>query len=130
MSIETVGNVEPVETVGPVVSVETVGPVEPVGPDKMSKKVNVPRTGGGNRPGRFAGLDQKYSDHVICTWDDDGTSMRKLVKITEFVELNPEYAYLLPQPQPQPQQIIIEFSRAQIKAFQQCENCPQCLKEI
>jgi len=109
-------------------SIETVGNVEPVGPDEMSKKVKVPRTCGGNRSGRFAGLDPKYSDHVICTWDDNGTSMRKLVKITEFVELNPEYAYLLPQPQTQ--QIIIEFSPEQIEAFQQCADCPRCLKKI
>jgi hypothetical protein len=134
-SVEPVGtivSVEPVVSVGPVVSVETggnvvsVGSVEPVGPDEMSKKVKVPRTDGRITPGTFGGLYPHNLRYVVLTWVENGIDTEKMVPIIKFVELNPEYAYLLPQPQ----QIIFEFSQAQVAAFQECEDCPLCLKGI
>jgi hypothetical protein len=149
MSVETVDTVEPVVsivpgehvvsvgTIGPVVSVvsivpgEHVGPVEPVVSvvsDEMSKKVKVPRTDGNITLGTFGGLYPHNLRYVVLTWDENGKNTEKMVSIIKFVELNPEYAYLLPQPQPQ--QIIFEFSQAQVEAFQECKDCPPCLKEI
>jgi hypothetical protein len=144
VSVETVDTVEPVvsiETVGPVVSVvsvvsiETVGPVVHVGPVEPvvsvkpvepSTKVKIPRTNGSITLGNFGGLYARKPTYVVLKWVENGIDTEKMVQIIKFVELNPEYAYLLPQPQ----QIIFEFSQAQIEAFQQCEDCPPCLKGI
>ena len=95
---------------------------------ELSTKVNIPRTNGSITQGYYRGLYARKPTYVVLTWDENGIDTEKMVPIIKFVELNPEYAYLLPQPQPQ--QIIFEFSQAQVEAFKQCSDCPQCIQKL
>ena len=89
-----------------------------------STKVNIPRTNGSITQGYYRGLYARKPTYVVLTWDENGIDTEKMVPIIKFVELNPQYAYLLPQSTVIP----FTFSQEQIDAFQQCTDCPPCFK--
>jgi hypothetical protein len=98
------------------------------------KPCKVKRTSGDEKSGYFQYL-VKYKDKVyaIVTWTDaNGGKARnegnagKFVPIKQFVELNPEYEYLIPKPDA----ITFTFSPKQLEAFQECHDCPPCFQDI
>lgn len=87
--------------------------------------VNIRRSNGPPTHGFFQGRVKGRYDRVVVAWtDEQGCDVGKIVLIKEFVELNPQYAYLLPQPAVIP----FTFSQEQVTAFQQCTDCPECFK--
>lgn len=89
-----------------------------------SEEVNVKRTNG---PIIRGYLQRISNNRAIIAWkDDNGEWVGKRVPLSDFVELNSKYMYLLPVVQPNT--ITFTFSPEQVKAFQQCTDCPSCFK--
>ncbi len=91
-----------------------------------SEKVYVKRTNGPIIKGY---LQRIINDGAIIAWkDDNGEWVGKKVPLSDFVELNSKYVYLLPIVQPNT--VTVTFSQEQVEAFQQCADCPQCFKNL
>ena len=91
-----------------------------------SEEVNVKRTNG---PIIRGYLQRISNNKAIIAWkDDNGEWVGKRVPLSDFVELNSKYMYLLPVVQSNT--ITFTFSPEQVKAFQQCTDCPQCFKNV
>jgi len=89
-----------------------------------SEEVNVKRTDGRVKKGY---LQRISNNKAIIAWKDDNDEwVGKRVPLSDFVELNSKYMYLLPVVQPNT--ITFTFSPEQVEAFQQCTDCPQCFK--
>lgn len=91
-----------------------------------SAKVKVKRTNGLIITGYLQRISKKWA--IIAWKDDNGEWVGKRVPLSDFVELNSKYVYLLPVVQPNT--VTFTFSQEQVEAFQQCADCPQCFKEI
>jgi hypothetical protein len=71
----------------------------------------------------------KGKDIVVIAWKDkQGNDVGKIVPVKEFVELNSKYAYLLPVVQSNT--VNFTFSQEQVKAFKECPDCPNCIREL
>ena len=91
-----------------------------------SKEVIVRKTDGSIIEGY---LQRITENGAMIEWKDaNGIWVGKRVPIPTFVEFNSKYVYLLPVVQPNT--VTVTFSQAQVEAFQQCADCPQCFKEI
>lgn len=91
--------------------------------------VNVKRSDGRITQGYFQDQIKGSKDIVVVAWKDEhGCDVGKIVDVKEFVELNSKYAYLLPEPHRDA--ITFTFSPEQVEAFQQCNDCPPCFKNL
>ena len=90
--------------------------------------VNVPRTGGHSTLGYYQRVLDGNTSVLLAWTDEHGVVTGKVVPLKQFVEFNPEYAYLLPVVQHNT--ITFTFSPEQIEAFRQCPDCPPCFLDI
>lgn len=88
---------------------------------KTSNSVVVRRTNGVLESAYLQGRTQ--DGDVIIAWNENGIVVGKVVSLKQFVELNPTYKHLLPV-------ITFELSPEQIKAIQECRDCPNFIKNI
>jgi hypothetical protein len=91
-----------------------------------SAEVNVKRRSGSIIKGYLQRISEKGA--IIAWKDDNGEWVGKRVPLSDFVELNSKYVYLLPVVQPNT--VTFTFSPEQVEAFQQCTDCPPCFKNV
>jgi hypothetical protein len=83
---------------------------------------NVRRTSGVQTPGYLQKVVQRedsMNDTAVVWWIENKNIIEKEVPMKDFVELNPEYKYLLRKPEAK-----VKFNTPQMRRLQECDDCP------